>query len=59
VLKGEGVDGLMVENIGDRPFLKPDEIGHETTAFLAVVAKEVIEATGFLVGVSCLANGAV
>jgi membrane complex biogenesis BtpA family protein len=59
VLKGEGVDGLMVENFGDRPFLKPDEIGHETTAFLAVVSREVIRATGLPVGISCLANGAV
>jgi membrane complex biogenesis BtpA family protein len=59
VLKGEEVDGLMVENFGDRPFLKPDEIGHETTAFLAVVAREVIKATGLPVGISCLANGAV
>ncbi len=58
VLKGGGVDGLMVENFGDRPFLKPDEIGHETTAFLAVVAREVIRSTGLPVGISCLANGA-
>lgn len=59
LLKEGGVDGLMVENFGDRPFLKPERIGHETTAVLAVVAREVIRSTGLPTGISCLANGAV
>lgn len=29
-----GVDGIQIENQFDRPFLKPEDIGPETTAFL-------------------------
>jgi membrane complex biogenesis BtpA family protein len=35
-----GVDGIIVENHGDIPFLKPDEIGPETAAVMAVMAHE-------------------
>ncbi|MEM0441085.1 MAG: BtpA/SgcQ family protein [Candidatus Caldarchaeum sp.] len=59
LLKAGEVDGLQVENIGDYPYLKPDEIGHETTAFLAVVAREIRKATGMPVGICCLANGVI
>jgi len=59
VLKSSEVDGLQVENIGDYPYLKPDDIGHETSAVLAVVAREVRKATGLPVGVCCLANGVI
>ena len=59
VLKSSEVDGLQVENIGDYPYLKPDDIGHETSAILAVVAREVRKATGLPVGVCCLANGVI
>ncbi|MCS7137314.1 MAG: BtpA family membrane complex biogenesis protein, partial [Candidatus Caldarchaeum sp.] len=31
ILKSGEVDGLQVENIGDYPYLKPDDIGHETS----------------------------
>ncbi len=36
-----GVDGLIVENHGDIPFLKPDEIGPETAASLAVITDRI------------------
>jgi membrane complex biogenesis BtpA family protein len=51
-----GVDGLIVENEGDIPFLKPDDIGPETVAALAVAAAEVVRAVTVPVGVLCLAN---
>ncbi len=59
VLKGGDVDGLQVENIGDYPYLKPDDIGHETSSILAVVAREVRKATGLPTGICCLANGVI
>jgi membrane complex biogenesis BtpA family protein len=59
VLKSGEVDGLQVENIGDYPYLKPQEIGHETSSILSVVAREVRKSTGLPVGVCCLANGVI
>ncbi len=43
---GAGLDGLIVENHGDVPFLKPGAIGPETAAFLAVMTERVRRATG-------------
>lgn len=51
-----GVDGLVIENSGDLPFLKPDDVGHETTAFLTRVTSAVAERFPVAVGVNCLAN---
>jgi membrane complex biogenesis BtpA family protein len=51
-----GVDGLIVENEGDIPFLKPDDIGPETVAALAVATAAVVGAVTVPVGVLCLAN---
>ena len=53
-----GVDGLIVENHGDIPFLKPDVIGPETAACMAVMTERVRVKTGLQVGVNVLANGA-
>ena len=53
-----GVDGLIVENHGDIPFLKPDELGPETAACMAVMTERVRVTTGLKVGVNVLANGA-
>ncbi len=58
-LKEGGVDGLMVENFMDRPFLKPEEVGSETVSCMAVAASEVRKACGLPVGISCLANAVV
>ena len=53
-----GVDGLIVENHGDIPFLKPDAIGPETAACMAIMTERVRVATGLPIGVNVLANGA-
>ena len=41
-----GVDGLIVENHGDIPFSRPDRIGPETAACMAVIADVVRRAAG-------------
>ena len=51
-----GIDGLIVENEGDIPFLKPDQVGHETVAVMSVITAAVVEAVDVPVGVLCLAN---
>ncbi|MEO9190022.1 MAG: BtpA/SgcQ family protein [Acetobacteraceae bacterium] len=53
-----GMDGLIVENHGDIPFAKPDRLGPETAACMAVITDAVRRATGLPVGVNVLANGA-
>lgn len=54
-----GVDGLIVENEGDIPFLKPDAIGPETVAALTVATGAVVNAVDVPVGVMCLANATI
>ena len=51
-----GVDGLIVENHGDVPFLRPGDIGPETTAFMTAATRAVIAATGLPTGINILAN---
>ncbi len=51
-----GLHGLIVENHGDIPFQKPEDIGPETSAFMAVVGDRVRRATGVPIGVNVLAN---
>lgn len=53
-----GMDGLIVENHGDIPFAKPDRLGPETAACMAVITDAVRRAVGLPVGVNVLANGA-
>lgn len=53
-----GIDGLIVENHGDVPFLKPDALGPETAAAMAIVTEKVRTSTGLPVGINVLANGA-
>lgn len=53
-----GVDGLIVENHGDIPFAKPDRLGPETAACMAVIADAVRQAAGLPIGVNVLANAA-
>jgi membrane complex biogenesis BtpA family protein len=53
-----GVDGLIVENHGDIPFLKPEAIGPETATAMAVMADRVRREIGLPVGINVLANGA-
>jgi uncharacterized protein len=53
-----GVDGLIVENHGDVPFSKPDDIGPETSAFMSVAADRIARETGLPIGINVLANAA-
>ena len=41
-----GLDGLIVENHGDIPFAKPDDLGPETAACMAVMAERVRREVG-------------
>lgn len=54
-----GVDGLIVENHGDVPFSKPGDIGHETSAFMAVMADRIARETGLPIGINVLANASI
>ncbi len=54
-----GIDGLIIENHGDIPFLRPRDIGPETAAMMAVITERVREATGLPLGINVLANGAI
>src|ERR1700712_1479128 len=53
-----GVDGLIVENHGDIPFSKPEHLGPETAACMAVMTAAVRQAVPLPVGINVLANGA-
>ena len=54
-----GVDGLIIENHGDIPFLKPDEIGPETAASLAVITDRIAQQVDLPLGINVLANAAI
>ena len=52
-----GFDGVIVENAWDIPFVKPDDVGHETTAAMTVVVSELrTEFADLPIGINCLAN---
>jgi uncharacterized protein len=53
-----GVHGLIVENHGDIPFSKPEDIGHETSAVMSVMADHVRRHVKVPIGINVLANGA-
>jgi uncharacterized protein len=53
------IDGLIIENHGDLPFLKPQEIGPETSAAMAVITDRVRREFGVPLGVNVLANAAI
>jgi membrane complex biogenesis BtpA family protein len=52
-----GVDGLLVENFGDAPFLK-GPVGPETVAAMALLVQAVADAVPLPVGVNVLRNDA-
>jgi membrane complex biogenesis BtpA family protein len=54
-----GFDGLIVENHGDIPFAKPQDIGPETAAHMAVVADCIRREVGLPIGINVLANAAI
>ncbi|MBZ9848052.1 BtpA/SgcQ family protein [Mesorhizobium sp. CA14] len=51
-----GMHGLIIENHGDVPFSKPEDIGYETAAFMSVVSDRIARAVGVPLGVNVLAN---
>lgn len=53
-----GVHGLIVENHGDIPFSKPENIGPEIPALMAVITEKVRERFGVPLGINVLANAA-
>lgn len=55
--KQGGIDGLIVENAWDLPFAKPEDIGQETAAAMAVMADRVRREVGLPLGINVLANG--
>ena len=54
-----GVDGLIIENHGDIPFLKPQDIGPETSASLAVIVDRIAQSLNLPLGVNVLANAVI
>ena len=54
-----GCDGVIVENHGDIPFAKPDDIGPETSAYMAVISDRIRRALGRPIGINVLANAAI
>ena len=57
-LAAGGIDGIIVENAGDLPFSRPEDIGHETVAALTAACVEVRAAVDVPIGITCVANGA-
>jgi len=56
-LESGGVDGLIVENFGDAPYLKAN-VGPETISAMASIAKEVIDTVEVPIGINVLRNDA-
>ncbi|ARM75372.1 BtpA/SgcQ family protein [Acidianus manzaensis] len=57
-LEKAGVDGVIVENLGDYPFFK-DNIPPITIASMSIIVKEVRKSFNFDVGVNVLRNGCI
>ncbi len=54
-----GCDAVIVENHGDIPFSKPDDIGPETAAHMAVVSDRIRRELKRPIGINVLANAAI
>ncbi len=54
-----GCDGVIVENHGDIPFAKPDDIGPETSAYMSVVSDRIRRELGRPIGINVLANASI
>lgn len=54
-----GVHGLIVENHGDIPFSKPEDIGYETAAFMSVITDRIKKEFNCPLGINVLANAAI
>jgi membrane complex biogenesis BtpA family protein len=58
MLEDGGVDGLLLENAGDVPFLKPEHIGLETAAAMSVIGDRIRRETRLPLGFNIVANAA-
>lgn len=54
-----GMHALIIENHGDIPFSKPEDIGQETAAIMAVIADRLRRRVGLPIGINVLANAAI
>lgn len=54
-----GMNGIILENHGDIPFLRPAEIGPEIIAAMSAIATRVTQAVSVPIGINLLANAAV
>lgn len=54
-----GIDGLIIENHGDVPFLRPDDIGPETSSAMAVITDRIRRQLDVPLGINVLANAPV
>ncbi|MEM7146301.1 MAG: BtpA/SgcQ family protein [Verrucomicrobiota bacterium] len=55
IYRDHGADAILVENMHDRPYLRGDDVGHEITAALSVLAAEIKDAAGLPCGIQILA----
>lgn len=54
-----GMDGIILENHGDIPFLKPDEIGPEIIAAMSAIASRIAKEIEVPFGINLLANSSI
>ena len=54
-----GVDGLLIENAGDIPFIRQKDLGPETAACIAVIGERIRRSTSLPIGVNIVANAAI
>ncbi len=54
-----GMDGLVLENHGDVPFLKPGQIGPEIIAAMTTIANAISARSALPFGINLLANDAI
>lgn len=57
-LKEGGVDGVLLENAGDVPFVKEADLGFETVAAMATLGLLIRQATDMPLGIITVANAA-
>ena len=53
------MDGLMIENAGDIPFVKSEYMGPETAACIAIIGERIRRETNLPIGVNIVANAAI
>lgn len=58
ILEKGGIDAILLENAGDIPFLKPDDIGFETVTGMSVIGDRIRRACKLPLGFNIVANAA-